>query len=97
MVGGEGRGVKVINLANWRESNEANDNVDGVSQWAKEDNAEDFGGNTTQTLHQSHDEGIEWIWEFFGVIRNILHHLQSLAHIAFYLHVHEDWADEASS
>ena len=97
MVGGEGRCVKVINLANWRESNKSNDDVDGVCEWAQEDDAEDFGRDTTQTLHQSYDESVEWIWELFGVIRNILHHLKSLTHIAFYLHVHEDWADEASS
>ena len=96
-VSGECTGVEVVNLSDRSESDELDDDIDGLGQGAEVDNASNFCGEATERLHERHKEGGAWVREIEGLVGYILHHLKALAKIALDLQVHEDGADETSA
>lgn len=96
-VGGKSGRVEIVNLGNRSESNELDDNIDGLRLRAKVDNASDLGGEPTHRLHECDGEGGSWVGEVEGLVGHILHHLEALAEIALNLEMHEDGADKTSA
>lgn len=96
-VCGQSTCVDVINFGNAGESNELDDYINGLVDIGEVNDASELRGKSTDGLHEGDSEGTSWVGEVKWLIGHILHHSESLAHVALHLQVHEDSANKTSS